>query len=386
MRRWPITLLMPIMLAFCLGKVTAASRDSDPTDPSEFEFQFEQLGGTIRPYQAVRLRFTLRNIGRKRIGPVQLDYGGALSIKAPNQDAYYRPSGHMLVFDRDRSPGGTSAITPRETMNSRASLLLDQDERISASLAFAACWRDVDGRRLPAGGGQAIFEEPGEYLIKCRFRADPKHGEYIERVLKVHVLPPEGQDKAVCELLDKDAVLASALMRPVDAPDKEVFPKIKDIVERYPESSYADYARFALARGYLRGIGISPHSQRVAWALAADQLEKVIQDRYDPKVRKFLPKDFAYMPNALILMRLVDLHAKEASLLRLHQEYTDALEWIEEFASLLTRADHMREQAEFVLKRKFPAGTEETSAFMADAWREFRKQPPMPRKRSDVRP
>jgi hypothetical protein len=74
----------------------------------------------------------------------------------------------------------------------------------------------------------------------------------------VEVKEPQGDDKKVWELLQKDEQLAGALMCPVDAPSDDVRPKLIQLLKDYPKSSYAPYARFALARHYFNGTGFQP--------------------------------------------------------------------------------------------------------------------------------
>jgi hypothetical protein len=211
---------------------------------------------------------------------------------------------------------------------------------------------------------------------------DRKRNKFIEKVLKINVRVPEGQDKAVYELLKKDRQLASALMRPVDAPAKETVPKLKEIIEKFPQSSYIPYARFALARAYLHGIGLETASSRMRRALAGDELAAVIKDYYDARAKQVLPDNFPYRPNALVLLSKIDANETFSARSRLHRQHPDSLGWIEGFDSLLlSSGDHQgRYEAELIVG-KFPPddaipspGNTKMTEFIDSKWRDFRKR------------
>jgi hypothetical protein len=328
-------------------------------------------------------------VGSQRIGELfPIDEVFRVQVKAPNRDNYKDVSGGVLLYGKGR-PNFPSS---KGGLNSRLALFLDRDERTSVSFAFAALWRDDQGQRLPWDRGVPIFDQPGTYLVKCKYLVSVKRlkgpepagveEKYIEQVLEVKVAAPEGPDKAVYDLLKKDQQLASALMRPVDAPAKEAVPKLKEIIEKFPKSSYAPYARFALARAYLNGLGLDTPSSRVRRALTGDELEAVTKHHYDAEAKRIIPNTFPYRPNALVLLSQLD--ATEAWFARsyLHKEHPDSLEWIEEFASLLSSSGTHRGRYEAEqLVGRFPPedpilspDDAKTRAFIDDKWRSFRKR------------
>lgn len=379
---FPLVAFVTFSLA-SLGMSVSAFQDAAIAAP-DIQLELEQLGAPTCPYQAVRIRVGIRNVSSKRIGPPLLPIDDSLGyclMKGPNQSSYRAIRAYIMI------PGSRRfAITPRGHMNGSAQLFLEPKERTSASFAIAAEWSDKAGNPFPEGSCEPLFPEPGLYSLKFRYLLDAKTYTYKEAAIAINVAVPRGDEKVVFDLLKTDAKLATTLMQSVDTPDKTVVPKLKNIVERYPETSYAAYARFALARGYLKGIEVSPFSERVAFAFAADQLEKVIQDRYNAGQKKVVPSDFAYLPDTLMLMKLVEPQAKKNILLRLHREFSDDLGWLEEFASLLTAADQRREDREFLLKRQYPPDPQEAAAMKAEEWVKFRKQAPVPRKREEIAP
>lgn len=373
------------LLVFLLSSLVPTARGAaddiyGPLDPKDLELEVEQPQESICPYQAIRLRCTLRNISKSTLKhAVLLDDGVAFWIRGHSEKTFSRPPHCILLYPEGRStiPSASSGFS------TKVPLFLGPGEKTSVSFAFAAAWRDNRGERLPIDRGNPIFAEPGIYVIKCGYCVDNKENKFIEQTLKIHVRIPEGQDKDVYELLKNDQQLASALMRPVDVPAKEAVPKLKDIVDKFPKSSYVPYARFALARAYLHGLGLDTTSSRVRRAHSGDELEAVIKQHYNEEIKKVVPNNFPYRPNALILLSKIDPNEKWSSRTCLHREYPDSMEWIEEFAPLLPSRDlHGRYEAE-VLVGKFPSddrilpviGEESPiTKFMYDKWRSFRKR------------
>jgi hypothetical protein len=230
-----------------------------------------------------------------------------------------------------------------------------------------------------------LFSEPGRYTIKCLVGFGAyEPGHRLEQVIDIVVGTPQGDDAAILQLLKQDEALAFVLMRPVDRPEETLIPKLKDLIEQFPKSSYADYARFALARGYWRGIGVHPPSRRVATALAADQLQKIVENRWDATLKKVVPSRFAYLPNALILWKLAEPLGREDTLRRLDRVFPDAAEWLEEVAaSLMPSNSEGRKDVEFLLNQKFTtSGSGPFNPFdtgkapIADGWKSYRQRIP----------
>jgi hypothetical protein len=377
------SVLLPLLGLLSFGLVPSVTGAVDdiygPLDPKDVELQVEQPQESICPFQAIRLRCTLRNISKATLNrAVLLDNGVALWIKGPYDKAFSRPPQSILLFPKGRPTNPSSA----SGMYNRVPLFLEPGEKTSVSFAFAASWRTQEGAKLPDDQGEPIFAEPGTYLVKCDYCVDNKQNKLIEKVLKVHVRVPGGQDKAVYDLLKNDRQLTSVLMRPVDTPAKETVSKLKEIIEKFPESSYVPYARFALARAYLNGLGLDTASSRVRRAFAGDELEAVIKHGYDAQAKKIIPNTFPYRPNALVLLSHLDAHERLSALNHLRCDHPESLECIEEFASLLLSSGTHRGRYEAEqLVGRFPPedpilspDDAKTRAFIDDKWRSFRKR------------
>ncbi len=260
-------------------------------------------------------------------------------------------------------------------------LVLDPGERHYVSFAVAAEWEVkwiIEGKKQQAvNHGKSIFPEPGNYSVKCAYLFE---GVRLEQTIQIDVRAPKDENESVFQLLQKDPLLASALMCPLDVPQEALIPKLKDIIERFPKSSYTDYARFALARGYWGGSGVYPFSRRVAAALAADQLEKVVANlRWEPKLKKLVPNSFAYLPDALVLFKWAEPAARMGVLRKLDREFPDAIVWLEEVASSLGSGEpEKRQLVELILNRKIPDDPAEVRAFIIEGWRSYRKKAPRP--------
>jgi hypothetical protein len=106
-------------------------------------------------------------------------------------------------------------------------IYLHPGEQTSVSFALAAAWWD-EGKLLDVG--KPLFLSPGAYSIKCLYRIDVKRETDLSKTINVIVTKPQGVDHDVCQVLKKDASLASALLSPVHIPDKVLVPKLKALV------------------------------------------------------------------------------------------------------------------------------------------------------------
>ncbi len=117
--------------------------------------------------------------------------------------------------------------------------------------------------------GRPLFPAPGVYTLSMNWRMtrDGRH-EQVELV-QINVESPPETDKAIIEMLKEDRCLANAMISPFNVPDGEAVERLKRIVKDHPQSSYSDYARFAIARALLRGV--NPQ-----YAYPADQITKQV--------------------------------------------------------------------------------------------------------------
>jgi hypothetical protein len=98
-------------------------------------------------------------------------------------------------------------------------------------------------------------------------------------------------------------------------------------VEQFPTSSYSDYARFALARAHVKGIGA---------ALKPSVGTLIVRDDHRASAAALLDdvrsEDFAFRPNVLVLrLKLLDPEANGKRIKSIEDElnrrFPDALEW-----------------------------------------------------------
>jgi hypothetical protein len=226
-----------------------------PVDSKDMTLKLEVVGSAPLPYQAIRLQMTLHNISSNTLGPIQsIDRCAGAWVKRPTENDFSGYRGSIRMFDSERPHN----ITNTQHINYQGPLRLKPGEESSASFVVAAEWLDRQGQLHPSGTGIAIFSKPGIYVIKGFYLIDGQKEKWIEAITEVEVKEPQGDDKKVWELLQKDEQLAGALMCPVDAPSDDVRPKLIQLLKDYPKSSYAPYARFALARHYFNGTGFQP--------------------------------------------------------------------------------------------------------------------------------
>src|SRR5262249_24329431 len=141
----------------------------------------------------------------------------------------------------------------------------------------------------------------------------------IEQILDFEVREPKTpDDAAVFEILKKDPELAGAIMKPVDAPDEKVVEKLDRLLADHPRSTYADYARFRVARHCIR----SKKDEDQTWAVK--------------HLRRLVDRDFAYRPNAIIALMKTGPDDYEELKDLMNREYFDSIEWLEFVAKDMT--------------------------------------------------
>ena len=152
-------------------------------------------------------------------------------------------------------------------------------------------------------------------------------GRLIPDPIEIEISQPQGSDTVVYRMLAKNPKLASVLMSPFKLPDEATQNSVEEIATRFAASSYADYARFALARGHLGCSFPTPQSSEVDRAAARAELEKNVL------------RDFAYGPKSLVLLyKLVttDPAQTEAIRKKMEREAPDSMEWLDVLAQSLT--------------------------------------------------
>jgi len=301
------------------------------------EFRTDLVGVAPCPFQAARIRVTVRSIGKEPVGPIVVDdSAGIYLIKGPSETDYKKAWGSRLVRDISRGTHDTA----RELNNVRYPIFLKRGDACSATCPSAAEWKNESGNWLSNNVGKPLFTKGGAYSIKCRYILEAKPDgsyRYAETTLSIQVREPEGDDKLIYAVLEKNARLASAVMSPQHVPDKDLVDKLSEIVDKYPKSSYVDYARFALARAYFAGN----------YQLEFNREERVAKGISLLQATAASP--FAYQPNVLMVLRnhLRDEAETKKITDWLNREHYDAIEWLEEVPAILGGAvrERVRERS-----------------------------------------
>jgi hypothetical protein len=279
-------------------------------EPKDVEFRLEVVGPSPLPFQAVRLRATLKNVSAKRVGPMRpMDGLYDILVRGPRESSFREVERAVSILQK----GLPMNPTHREGKNSTALMCLDPGEETSATFAVAAHWRDEV---------KPVFPSPGKYTLKLVYQTEHRDQQRIDQTVTVEVREPESDDdKAVYRWLREDPELAAELLCPVGRPAEGTVPTIKrEVLGKRPDSSYAPYARFALGRHYRYRDWNGPRREEFR-ATAAGLLEKAGR------------ADFPYRPNALIALRGLAPGAKQQADPILKERFADAVEWQEVVAS-----------------------------------------------------
>ena len=285
-----------------------------PTKSADVRLRFDQLGPAALPFQAVRLQFVVANNRNHRLGwSMQWpeDAIVRLYIKGPGQTDYT-----LLI----NSVHTSTQVQPRRDCGfgpNKFRLILDPGESSGISFPLATVWTlpVQDGDRVKPSQCDAAFPKPGKYSIRCRYVLASNDGVDItqEATVTVDVREPQGDDKTIYQMLEKNPTLASALMSMADMPDPKVLREIRDIIQRFPRSTYSDYARYALARD---AMARGPEAMKAA-VIGLEGIEH---------------KTFPYMAGVVRDMRLCldkDDKARLAKIeAQIQKEHRDAVEFL----------------------------------------------------------
>jgi len=258
------TLLLLLATAATLPE-PAPSPDA-PVDLTAPSYTVVPVGDMPLPYQAVRLRQRFQNTGTGVLNALCVT--PFLAIKGPGSGEYRNLTQSVFLVE----PGqGLPAMASGRTWNPNANVQLVSGESLSRTSASAV--NVENDRRVP------LFPEPGGYFISWTGVND-----YGRNVL-VSVRAPEGADAAIYRLLQQDALLAQAIIAPMNIPDSQTAAQLEAIVRQSPNSTYADYARFALARARLRGWGLVALRHALTWSLK-QEAEYLLEYLSNPRITK----------------------------------------------------------------------------------------------------
>jgi hypothetical protein len=268
----------------------------------DVQLSLSLVGQPALPYEPIRVRLTLKNVSRARVGPmVRIEDFGSFEIKGPGDKHFKMPSWELSDPDQP--------IPDMPDQHADAPNILGPGEQTSVSFAFAADWDKRDER---CRNGCPLTPEPGDYTIKCSFDIDVKKKTLVEKTLDIEVRKPKtADDAAVYDMLKKDPALAGAIMQSVGAPDKDTVAKLEQLLVHHKRSTYADYARFAVAR-----YGVRSKDEQ----LYADAVKEL---------KSLAGRDFAYRPNAIIALIKTGPQDLDDLKALMNREYFDSIEWLE---------------------------------------------------------
>lgn len=274
-------------------------------DGSRLRARAQQVGSEILPYEALRLRLTLANVDSDSTGPLPWLHDSIVvsGVKAPGSNDYYTIRANVIQVRETSAPSSSAHLSEKQPM------VLKPGDELSVTFALSAEW----GRKP-----KPLFPVPGEYHIKVGYSGPREIGDVFAEPVAVTVRQPQGPGVMVYQQLAQRPRLAAALMSPIRPPSGEVLPAVRDIVERFPRTIYANYARFALARAALNGVSLSARLPEIARATALTQLERIAAT------------DFGYGPNVLVLLRRLQLNVSQKAQIRaeLDRDFGDSIVWL----------------------------------------------------------
>jgi hypothetical protein len=304
----------------CAGSVAAHSGFSR-ISPSQVSMLVTQVGSEVLPYQAVRVRIAFRNLTEQAITPgprsVEKDFQ-FVELKRPTDGEFRSIQSAMRLLspvDRNVVGGPVEHHVP---------MPMKPHGQWSVSFPIrGALWANdaanlEDRRWWPECPARALFPKPGTYTLRFHYQCDETKGlgsdTTLVETLAIDVKEPPAADKPIVEALEKDPVLFAAMMGRM-VPDREpLVPKLQAIVRNRPESTYTPYAKLALARLYKEGVGAQ--SRRVGRAMAADELESI------------LDRDFPFVPAAhLLMIDCEPTYGTPADMRTIVEVFQDAPEW-----------------------------------------------------------
>jgi hypothetical protein len=173
--------------------------------------------------------------------------------------------------------------------------------------------------------------------------------EYVTGRVTFEVRKPEGDEAKAHDLLANNDALVRLLLAPeIDSealPDAETVKAAYSLLKRYPNTSYADYARWSLALLALSG---------------SDKIDKSTAEQ--KAVARILLGDintrtFAYAPRALVLMRQIaeDEKGRKQAEELLDKDYPNDLVWLRVKDAGLVTAEMVKQMTDYHLgKTKEP--------------------------------
>ena len=228
-------LMLSVDVARSQGPVTLVRQPS----ASELSMDAEVVGPAPLPYQAVRIAIRCTNLTDRPLGPIYPPYV-ARSLRSVERADSEEPGVIRGWVEQTKESEYFEDLGKRWRMDPT---WLDSGKSVTASRSYAASWsRSSDLTSL--------FDRPGSYTL--RFGYPPSRSK-ITTHIEVNVISPPKADQPIVALLRGDAPLRRAMLSKEDVPTGNVHQRLQQLVAQHPRSTYADYARFALARAAIAG-------------------------------------------------------------------------------------------------------------------------------------
>jgi hypothetical protein len=287
------------------------------------------------PFQPVRLRFTLKNMKKMPCSGI-MSWDRFIYVES--------------VTSTEQNLESVGKYASLETVKHRLGFAADSSDYLELELA-AGGYESISTTAIP-GIDDDLIITPGAYTLLSFYSPGEIASERRPRVwaneLRIRVGEPAADDAHVYKLLLEDrrlaVVMASSLV-----PQRRFFndgstrlraetvDKLKSIIDKYPRCSYAEFARFALARHYVgeARLGVAlPKGQPTAESKTFLGNAKTLLEAIDPV-------NFAYGPDVLRLLRELtpDEAGRKKLLEQLERHFGDDQDWLQsdrqELATLL---------------------------------------------------
>ena len=282
--------------------------------------EYRQTSSHPLPFQAVRLQTVWRNVGKKTLNiKILPDRAFQIAYVTPAEGLVKsRPRGSLIIWPRNNT--SHTHLDYKNTITSP----FRPGEELSASFAIAAYWKSFEYLH-------SFFPKEGRYVSRVKVY------DYKSPPILIQIYEPKGNDYEIYRMLLEDKKLAGAMLCPSAVPHPDTIPKIKEIIRRFPKSSYTDYAHYALGRRIFKG-DLDTTSHPLKKLPYKQRMEAIAH------LKKINFKRFAYAPLALGMLRkllVATYNNREAKkiALQLDTDYEDAFFRLLDLAHRLTREE-----------------------------------------------
>jgi hypothetical protein len=309
------------MIPFALAILTAL-----PTP--DLKLTVEVVGGNPLPFQAVRLRVTVENVGEHptpRLRPLEAT-ACVVGIRRAGKTEFA-----PLVVPRVVKLEENGDIICLRLGIGDSTFSLRPGERLPVAFPIGTHLGDPEKlkpRAIPSA--EPLFPEPGTYALRCQYtygyEADDRDVKNVSVYgeVTVEVGKPAGKDKKWADALARDAALVRVLLQPAKVCTVEQAESVRRLLEDAPDSTYADYGRLALARHYLRRKS-TPEIARVEVPKGIEILEKLAERKE--------AAGFPFLPHVRLNLARADNKLQDYVTFLMNRDYRDSVEWIEDATS-----------------------------------------------------